>query len=154
MKTAIKAGGGKVADGGSVKFGFERRGVIVLDPAQGESGRRELDEDTVLEAAAEAGADDALPIGTKTNRRWRVLTAVEQFGSVRDALSAAGLPVALDASGLEWIPKVPVELGDDDGEEEEANEKLYQKLLEIVDVDAVFCSCPTIGAEEEEGEEE
>lgn len=44
VKTAIKAGGGKVADGGSVKFGFDEMGVVVLD---GEEGEKELDEDTV-----------------------------------------------------------------------------------------------------------
>ena len=42
VKAAIKAGGGKVADGGSVKFGFERAGVVVLDAAG-----TALDEDTV-----------------------------------------------------------------------------------------------------------
>lgn len=52
VKTAIKAGGGKVADGGSVKFGFERAGVVILDAAAGseEGGGgsvKELDEDTV-----------------------------------------------------------------------------------------------------------
>lgn len=104
----------------------------------------------VLEAAAEAGADDAVP--TSNRRRWRVLTAVDQFGAVRDALVAAGLPVAADASGLEWIPKTPVEL--EGGEEDvlDANEKLYQKLLEVTDVDAVFCNCPDVGVDDDDEE--
>ena len=33
VKTAIKSANGKVADGGSVRFGFDRAGVVVLDPA-------------------------------------------------------------------------------------------------------------------------
>lgn len=103
----------------------------------------------VLEAAAEAGAEDAIPTSSN-NRRWRVLTAVDQFGAVRDALSAAGFPVAADASGLEWIPKTPVNLKEDLFD---ANEKLYQKLLEVTDVDAVFCSCPGVGVDDEEEEE-
>lgn len=146
VKTAIKGGGGKVADGGSVKFGFERAGVVALDAERGggEEGGRMLDEDSVLEAAAEAGADDALPSGPG---RWRVITAVDQFGTVRDALVAAGFPVAADESGLEWISKTPVEL-EPESEDFEANEKLYQRLLEVTDVDAVFCSCPEVGAEE------
>lgn len=78
-----------------------------------------------------------------------MLAAVDQFGHVRDALSAAGLPVAADASGLEWIPKTPVEL-DADSEDFEANERLYQKLMEVTDVDAVFCSCPGVGAGDED----
>lgn len=81
--------------------------------------------------------------------RWRVLAAVDQFGRVRDALAAAGLPVAADASGLEWVPKTPVEL-DVESEDFEANEKLYQKLMEVTDVDAVFCSCVGVGAGDEE----
>lgn len=154
VKTAIKSGGGKVADGGSVKFGFERSGVVVLDPeaaVAGEGGSsKSLDEDTVLEAAAEAGADDAVPSGS--GGRWRVVSAVEQFGAVRDALAAAGLPVAADASGLEWLPKTPVEL---EAEEDlDANERLYQKLLEVDDVDAVFCSCPLVGGADDEDEDE
>lgn len=52
VKTAVKAGGGKVADGGSVKFGFVETGVIVLDREAGGGGAdgggaKELDEDTV-----------------------------------------------------------------------------------------------------------
>jgi transcriptional/translational regulatory protein YebC/TACO1 len=77
---------------------------------------------------------------------------VDQFGAVRDALAAAGFPVAADASGLEWIPKTPVELPAG-GEDLEANERLYQKLLELTDVDAVFCSCPGVGADDDEDEE-
>lgn len=65
VRTAIKAGGGKVADGGSVKFGFERAGVVVLDPeaaggSEGGGSLKELDEDTVRMEDAERVAEEGL----------------------------------------------------------------------------------------------
>jgi YebC/PmpR family DNA-binding regulatory protein len=134
-----KAAGAKLAESGSVSFSFQRVGIIMLEPAPG------LDEDAVLTAAADAGAEDAAPA---PGGRWRVTAAPSDFGVVRDALAAAGLAVAADASGLEYVPSNPVSLSDEDLE---ANEALIEKLLDLDDVDAVFCSGEGVM---EEGDEE
>lgn len=75
VKAAVKAGGGKVADGGSVRFGFERAGVVVLD-AGGEGGSsKALDEDTVRWRAREEG-------GGGMSRRRRNEQEEERRGSM------------------------------------------------------------------------
>jgi YebC/PmpR family DNA-binding regulatory protein len=134
-----KAAGAKLAESGSVSFSFQKVGVVVLDPSP------DLDEDAVLAAAADAGAEDAAPA---PGGRWRVTAPPSEFGAVRDALVAAGLPVAADASGLEYVPNTLVALSDEDLE---ANEALIEKLLALDDVDAVFCSGE--GVLEEEADE-
>ncbi len=49
---------------------------------------RESDEDTIMEAALEAGAEDVV---TYDDGAIDVYTAWEEMGKVRDALEAAGL---------------------------------------------------------------
>jgi YebC/PmpR family DNA-binding regulatory protein len=133
-------GGAKLAESGSVAFSFTKVGVVVLEAAEG------LDEDAVLTAAADAGAEDAAPAA---GGRWRVTASPADFGAVRDALTGAGLTVAADASGLEYIPNATVALSDEDFE---AAEGLIEKLLALDDVDAVYCSGEGV-MEEGEGEE-
>ncbi|PSC70937.1 putative transcriptional regulatory protein [Micractinium conductrix] len=129
VKAAITKGGGKVADPGSVLFNFQRQGLVMVDVSEGE--------DAVFEAAMEAGAADFQPAtdddGTVTG--FKVLTAVEDYGSVSSALAAAGLKIAPESSGLVYTPLVQQEVDDDAFE---GNEALLERLLAVDDVDAVY----------------
>jgi YebC/PmpR family DNA-binding regulatory protein len=69
--------GGTLGETNSVAFNFARKGVIVY-PAAAASG------DAVLEAAIEAGAEDAVSGG----ELHEIVTAPDDFGGVRDALEA------------------------------------------------------------------
>ena len=71
--------GGNMGQPGSVMFMFNRQGVITID-SEG------LDEDTVMEAALEAGAEDF----SAEEGVYEIVTAANDLGSVRDALEAAG----------------------------------------------------------------
>ncbi|MBQ9919473.1 MAG: YebC/PmpR family DNA-binding transcriptional regulator [Clostridia bacterium] len=71
--------GGNMGQPGSVTFMFNRQGVITID-AEG------LDEDTVMEAALEAGAEDF----NAEDGVYEITTAPNDLGVVRDALEAAG----------------------------------------------------------------
>ncbi len=71
--------GGNMGQPGSVTFMFSRQGVITID-AEG------LDEDTVMEAALEAGAEDF----SADDGVYEITTAPNDLGAVRDALEAAG----------------------------------------------------------------
>ncbi len=71
--------GGNMGQPGSVMFMFNRQGVITIDS-------EELDEDTVMEAALEAGAEDF----SSEDGVYEIVTAANDLGSVRDALEAAG----------------------------------------------------------------
>ena len=73
--------GGKLGTSGSVAYLFERKGVILVpkDPA---------DEDELMEVALEAGAEDV----EEQENDYRIVTAPENFMTVRDALDNAGIP--------------------------------------------------------------
>ncbi|MGN7724276.1 YebC/PmpR family DNA-binding transcriptional regulator [Luteimonas sp. 22616] len=82
--------GGNLGTEGSVAFMFKRLGVLHF--AGG------ADEDRVTEAAIEAGADDVVVY--PEDGAIDVLTAVESFEAVRDAMKAAG--VAPDEAEVTW----------------------------------------------------
>jgi len=93
--------GGQLAQPGAVAWGFERRGSIVVDGTK-------YDEDDIMTAAIEAGADDVEQDGAQ----FQVLTQPSDFASVRDALTAAGIEP--DSADLTMIPKNTVKLEEND----------------------------------------
>lgn len=73
--------GGSMAEPGSVSWQFQRRGVILVDGS--------VDEETVLEVALVAGAEDVASDGGT----WRVTTDPSAVHSVADTLASAGMTV-------------------------------------------------------------
>ena len=73
--------GGKLGTSGSVAYLFERKGVILVP-------KDSADEDELMEAALEAGAEDV----EEQENDYRIVTAPENFMTVRDALDIAGIP--------------------------------------------------------------
>jgi YebC/PmpR family DNA-binding regulatory protein len=90
---------GNLGTSGAVAWLFERRGVALVPG--------ELDEDDVLLAAADGGADD---IG-RDGSSWQVLSAAEDLHRVREALEAAGISV--ESAEITMVPKTTVEVGDE-----------------------------------------
>ncbi|MBV6815362.1 YebC/PmpR family DNA-binding transcriptional regulator [Xanthomonas campestris pv. passiflorae] len=84
VRHAFSKCGGNMGTEGSVAFMFKRLGVLSF--AAG------IDEDTLTDAAIEAGADDVVVY--PEDGAIDVLTAPEAFAQVRDALVAAGLEPA------------------------------------------------------------
>lgn len=78
VRHAFAKNGGNLGTDGSVAYLFEKKGVISY---QG------LDEETVMDAALEAGADD---VEVHDDGAIDVYTQWEEFGQVKDALDAAG----------------------------------------------------------------
>ena len=73
--------GGNLGTEGSVSFMFHKLGVLSYDAG--------ADEDAITEAAIEAGADDIVVYPDDAS--IDVITAPENFQSVKDAMDAAGL---------------------------------------------------------------
>jgi YebC/PmpR family DNA-binding regulatory protein len=90
---------GNLGTSGAVAWLFERRGVALVPG--------ELDEDDVLLAAADGGADD---IG-RDGSSWQVLSAAEDLHRVREALEEAGISV--ESAEITMVPKTTVEVGDE-----------------------------------------
>jgi len=81
VRHAFNKSGGNLGTSGSVDYMFQKLGVINLS--------NELDEDSLMEAALEAGADDIL---THDDGSFEVLTQPDDFMLIRDALLNAGFP--------------------------------------------------------------
>jgi transcriptional/translational regulatory protein YebC/TACO1 len=95
---------GSMADPGSVSYLFTRKGVIVVPKAQ-ESG--ETDEDTVLLAVLEAGAEEVRDLGDT----FEVISEPTDLVAVRTALQDAGIDY--DSAEAGFVPSVTVELDED-----------------------------------------
>ena len=126
-----------MADAGSVLFNFQRRGEIVLQGAG---------EEQAFDAAIEAGADDVEAHSDEDGNSdgYKVICSADNFGSVRDALRGAGMQVNDEASKLSWKPHAEVDVQDE--EKLQDNRNIFDKCLEIDDVDAIYTNCAGVGA--------
>jgi YebC/PmpR family DNA-binding regulatory protein len=104
---------GNLGTTGAVAWLFERRGIALVPG--------ELDEDDVLLAAADGGADDIARDGSS----WQVLSGVEDLQRVREALEAAGISV--ESAEITMVPKTTVEVGD------EATAKKIVRLMDALE---------------------
>ncbi|KLD69496.1 YebC/PmpR family DNA-binding transcriptional regulator [Xanthomonas pisi] len=84
VRHAFSKCGGNMGTEGSVAFMFKRLGVLSFAAGS--------DEDTLTDAAIEAGADDVVVYAE--DGAIDVLTAPDAFAQVKDALTAAGLEPA------------------------------------------------------------
>ncbi len=116
--------GGQLAQPGAVAWGFERRGSIVVDGTK-------HDEDDVMAAAIEAGAEDVVQDGES----FQVLTEPGDLATVRDALTAAG--IAFEAADLTMIPKTTVKLEENDARK---TMKIMDALEDSDDVQEVYAN--------------
>jgi YebC/PmpR family DNA-binding regulatory protein len=91
---------GNLGGSGAVAWLFERRGLVLVD-ANG------VDEDELMLAAAEGGADDVALDGTT----FTVTTDVQFLSAVREAVEAAGFTV--ESAELTMVPKTTVEVADE-----------------------------------------
>jgi YebC/PmpR family DNA-binding regulatory protein len=117
--------GGNLGTTGAVAWLFERRGLVVVE-ADG------VDEDELMLAAAEGGADDLERDGSV----FQVSAPIEELASVREAIEEAGFTV--DSAELAMVPKTTVAV-----EDESAAKKLMRlidALEESDDVQDVFAN--------------
>jgi len=129
VKHAFTKYGGNMGTQGSVSYLFEKQGVLSYP-----SG---TDEDQVMEAALEAGADDIL---TSDDGSIEVLTTEEVFVDVKEALASAGLEA--EHSEVTMRAATAVEL---DVEQGQKLLKLIDALEDLDDVQDVFTNAEIPG---------
>jgi YebC/PmpR family DNA-binding regulatory protein len=98
MRNIFTKLGGSMAEPGAVAWQFERKGHLVVP--------RSVDEDDLMLAALDAGAEDIADEGDV----WRVTTPPTDLHAVRSALEDAG--IAVESSELAMVPNMTVPLGD------------------------------------------
>ena len=95
VRTAMNRNGGSLADPGSVSYMFNRKGVVIVPVDQ---DGRHVNEDVVLEATLEAGAEDVNDLGES----FEVVSEATDLVAVRSALQAAG--VDYDSAEAAFVP--------------------------------------------------
>ena len=123
VRHAFTKFGGAMGESGSVAFQFDRMGVITLDK------EKYADEETVMNMALEAGAEDVQDEGDV----WEVHTAMGDFNTVREALEAEGVEM-LEAQ-LAMVPRMQNPI---DAETAKKLVRLTDALEDLDDVQNVF----------------
>jgi YebC/PmpR family DNA-binding regulatory protein len=116
---------GNLGTAGAVAWLFERRGIVLVE-AEG------VDEDELMLAAAEGGAEDVVLDGTT----FTVSCDVADLVAVREAIEAAGFSV--DSAELTMVPKTTVEVADE-GEAKKIL-RLMDQLEDNDDVQDVYAN--------------
>ena len=122
VRHAFNKHGGNLGTDGSVAYMFERRGQIFFEAG--------ADEDTLMEAALEAGAEDVV---TNDDGSFEVVTDWTEFMAVKDALEAAGFTAS--AAEVAMVADVQTEL---DLAGAEKIMKLIDRLEDLDDVQNVY----------------
>ncbi len=116
--------GGNLAGAGSVAWQFEEKGVIYIE-------KDKADEDTIIEIALEAGAEDVKTEGDT----YEVITGPKEFEAVRKAFEDAGIEIS--SASLTMIPQNTVKL---DRKKAEQVLKLIDALEDNDDVQNVYAN--------------
>lgn len=122
VRTAMTKNGGNLGESGSVAYMFTRKGVNTL-------AKGELEEDDVLMAVLDAGAEEVVDTG----EQFEVLSAASDLHAVRDALAEAGIEV--EETDTDFRASVEVDL---DADSARKLFKLIDALEDSDDVQNVF----------------
>lgn len=116
--------GGNLAENGAVAWIFEKKGSILLD-------KKGVDEDTLMEVALEAGAQDV----REEENEYEVITDPASFENVRKAVEAASFKF-IEAK-ISMIPQNTVKLAE---EKAATMLKLMEKMEDNDDVQNVYAN--------------
>ena len=118
VRSAFTKGGGSIGTQGCVSFMFDTKGQIIVAKED-----CEVDADTLMEKALDAGADDFV----EEEDSYEILTDPEIFAQVATAIEELKVPVV--SSEVTMIPQNYVELTD------ETAIKNLNKTLDLLDED-------------------
>jgi YebC/PmpR family DNA-binding regulatory protein len=113
VRNLFSRSGGSMAEPGAVSWQFERKGVVTV--------AHSLEEDQMMEIAAEAGAEDLSDGGDQ----WVIISAPTDLAQVREALEARG--VTPESAELSLEPTTTVSITD------EAEARRVLRLIESID---------------------
>ncbi len=114
VRHVFSKNGGNLGTTGAVAWLFERRGVVVVEAES-------TDEDELVLAAADGGADDVERDGSV----FQVSTPPDQLAAVRTSIESAGIAIA--SAELSMVPKTTVEIAD------EASAKKLMRLIDALE---------------------
>jgi YebC/PmpR family DNA-binding regulatory protein len=118
VRNVLTKNGGNLGENGCVSWIFDMKGILTIDAER-------YDENTVMEIALDAGADDVRNDGGM----WEVTTSPESFEGVKHGFEEKG--VELIMSDIIRVPKTTVKL------DERSAEKILALMEKIEDLDDV-----------------
>jgi YebC/PmpR family DNA-binding regulatory protein len=124
IRHAFSRNGGSLGEQGCVNWLFDRKGVISVPSDQ-------ADEDTVMSAALDAGADD---VRTEEGE-FEVVTQPEALEAVRQAFEGAKIPMTV--AEVSMIPQNTVRL---EGKDAQQMLRLMEALEDLDDVSNVYAN--------------
>ena len=122
VRHAFSKNGGNLGTDGSVAYLFSKRGILSFAPGS--------DEDAIMEAALEAGAEDVLSNEDGSIDVW---TKPEDINSVNEAMKIAGLEPASAEITMQAATEVQLDL-----EDAEKVIRLVEMLEDLDDVQNVY----------------
>jgi YebC/PmpR family DNA-binding regulatory protein len=122
VRKIFEKGGGNMGAPGCVAYLFERKGLFTI-----EAGK--TDEDTLMNVALEAGADDL----SRTGNTFEVSSDPTAFSQVQEALAKAGIPTT--SAEIAQVPKTTLDV---DLETGKRIVKLMDMLADHDDVQNVY----------------
>ncbi len=135
VRSAFNKGGGNMGESGCVAWMFHQKGLFIFDCD-------EVNEESLMEAALEAGADD---VQEKADEGcFEVTSASVDFAQVQEALEAANLKSQV--AEISWIPENTVQVK---GDSAEKLLNLIERLEELDDVQNVYANYDIDAAEME-----
>lgn len=111
VRTAMNKNGGNMADAGSVSYLFHRKGVVILD-------KGDLQEDDVLMAVLDAGAEEVNDLGEK----FEIVSETADLMAVRDALKSQEMDYDSVEPDFRPTTEVPVDVA------------TAKKVLNLIDI--------------------
>jgi len=122
VRHAFTKAGGNLGTDGSVAYMFSKLGILIFPEGS--------DEDAIMEAALEAGAED---VETTEDGIIEVVTSGEDFQAVKDAMEAAGLEAEFAEVTMKASTTTALT-----GEDAEKVVRLQDALEDLDDVQEVF----------------
>ncbi len=122
IRHILTKGGGNLGANGCVSYMFDSKGYLVVEKAS-------VDEDTVMEVALEAGAEDMREDGDN----FEIITDPKDFESVKAAIDAASIPCI--GAEITMLPQTTANL---EGKEAEQMVRLMEALEDCDDVQKVY----------------
>ncbi|MHB9026264.1 MAG: YebC/PmpR family DNA-binding transcriptional regulator [Armatimonadota bacterium] len=123
VRSIFRAHGGNLGEAGCVSYLFDHKGIITVSKDAG-------DEDTILLAALDAGAED---VKSDDEDSYEIITAPGDVYTVRESLETAGITVA--EADVRMVPQNTVVVS---GKEAQQVMKLIDAFEENDDVQNVY----------------
>ncbi len=132
IKQILNQNNGKLAGEGSVKWLFERKGIITIDPGHQAPNIKTKEEIELL--AIEAGAEDIYP----SNHYLDIYTKPEKTEEVKKILEEKGIKI--ESATLGWKTKNLIQVNEKD---KQNAQKLFEELDENDAVQEIYSNIQT-----------